>query len=542
MAQWSGWIMSAFNPNIDADSIRLRRTLIRIALRKIEGLKLYRPMPFQEKFHASMAHERIVRGANRPGKTTATCAEFARAVTNQDPHHKYPAAGTAYVVGKQGREVAQVLYQKLFKPGAIRMIRDQKTGQWRVYNQAEEPDRIAESRPAPPFIPQRLVKSVAWLDKKLNLPSLIKLKTGWDIHFYSSEGKPTQGSAIDLALFDEEIIDEEWYPEVSARLLDRKGRFIWSATPQAGTERLYALSERAREQLEKDVQPRTIEEFFCVLDDNTYLGDEEKKLFIQKWIEDEEIAQVRVHGQFAILSGRVYPEYAPRLMEIDPFDVPQEWTRYVAIDPGRQVCAALFLAVPPPDEGDFVYLYDELYIRNASAPMFGTEMGKRAQAQEFYTFLIDMNEARKHSVGSGKTTLEYYSDELRKNKARSVTTGYEFMAANDNTKAGIEAARFWLKMRPDGTIKLRVFRTLTNYIKEKKHYRNQRIKGEFIDKPDKKNDHLMDCERYLAQCGPTWVAPKKRSASHSPAYAHWLKSQKDRGSGILLGAGGYDAK
>ena len=46
-----------------------------------EGLRLYRPMPSQLDFHASMASERIVRGGNRSGKSMSAFAETASAAT-----------------------------------------------------------------------------------------------------------------------------------------------------------------------------------------------------------------------------------------------------------------------------------------------------------------------------------------------------------------------------------------------------------------------------------------------------------------------------
>ena len=45
--------------------------------RKLEALKLYRPMPHQEEFHKCMASERIVLGGNRGGKSLAVAVEAA---------------------------------------------------------------------------------------------------------------------------------------------------------------------------------------------------------------------------------------------------------------------------------------------------------------------------------------------------------------------------------------------------------------------------------------------------------------------------------
>lgn len=521
---------------IDSTSVDLRRVLAVLANRKIEGLRLYRPMPFQQEFHSSQVAERIIRGSNRAGKSLAAAVETARFLTGQDPFGRYPVENAiGYIVGKQGREISQVLFPLLFKPGAFRMIRDEVTGDWRTFSPQSPQDiaRAKEARPAPALVPRRMIKHVAWLDKKNGLPNSVTLTNGTVAHFYSSEAKPTHGSAIDFAWFDEEILDREWYTEVAARLVDRQGKFIWSATPQAGTERLFALYERAMEQVEKNVQPRTIEHFFCSIDENIYQTQEAKDQFTGKLVDDEEQYRVRVKGEFAILSGRVFPEYSPKMHEINPFSIPDSWTRYYAVDPGVQTLAVLFMAIPPPEHGDFVYLYDEIYYKGATAAIFGEQMAKHIGVQTMRAGLIDMHGARVRDMGYGKKVVEQYSDALRINKIKTVITGHEFIAGNDNIRDGVEMIRHWLRWRSDGTSKIRIFRNLWNLIKEIKHWRNQydKVKKEFVDKPENKRDHLMSCLRYLCQYNPQWVAPKDHEKPMSGAYRYFLRKKKEEEKG-----------
>jgi hypothetical protein len=534
-----------------AAMLDLRRLLAAQAMRKIEGLKLYRPMPFQEEFHKSLAPERIVRGGNRGGKTLCSAVEVARAVTGQDTFDKYPKKdGICYCVGRSGREIAQKIWPALGKPGAFRIIRDVTTREWRAFD-PDHPDdkhRFRESRPAPALLPKRMVKSVAWLSKKDNWPRMVVLTNGWQIHFYSSEGKPTQGTDIDLAWIDEEIADPEWYSEIAARLVDRRGKFFWSATPQAGTERLYALHLRAEQEAEVDAQPRSIEEFFCTIETNKHISERDKRLLAEKFKDDESNYAVRIRGEFAILSGRVYSEYSTNTHEIDAKPVPPTWTRFAAVDPGRQVCAVLFGAVPPPEEGDFFDLYDELYLKDCSAAIFGQEMARKCKDQQFQAFLIDMSEGRKHDTGGGQKIYQQYSEQLKLNRVASVLSGHEFFTGNDNVLAGIMAVRHWLRLRTDGTTKIRVHRTLKNFINEIKHYRNQKDPSDksgnlFLDKPIQKRNHLLDCLRYLVQYGPAWVPPSK-SSRPTGVYA-WYMKEKDKerkkpgGDSLVLGPGGY---
>lgn len=549
--------------DISTSNIELRRVLAKIALRKIEALKLYRPMPFQQAFHESMAVERIIRGSNRSGKTVAAAVEVAKAVTGQDESNRYPKEdGVCYCVAQDNDELAQVMWKLLCSPGAIRMIRDVKTNEWRSFDPTnpQDTDREREAKPALPFIPKRFIESISWESKKESIPRTLILTNGWKVHFYSSNSKPPHGTAIDLAFFDEEIIDREWYSEIAARLIDKGGRFIWSATPQTGTERLYSLHERADaqggvwvagrwigEDKRKDkTRQRTIEEFFCTIDDNKHLTTARREVIKEKFAEDEESYRVRIGGEFAILSGSVYPEYSSRVHEVFPREIPPNWTRYVAIDPGRQVCAALFMAIPPPEEDEHAYLYDELYLRNATAATFGRAMAEKQGKQTFQAFIIDMRGARHHDMGSGLKVVEQYSEQLKINKVSSVETGYEFIPGNDNEAAGIGAVHLWLAMRQDGTGKLQVFSTLENFRREMRHYRNKKIKGAdgrtvFVDKPESKNDHLCDCVRYLCQYNPSWVMPKTVKSEVGGAIRWYRNRQKEKqkegrmGNSMLLG-------
>lgn len=502
------------------------------------------------------------------GKTLEACSEVARAVTGQDHLNRYPKEnGICYCVAQDSDQIAQVMYAKLFRPGAFFMIRDLVTNDWRSFDPTnpQDADRESQAKPSTPLIPKRFVKKMAWESKKDGIPKSVELSTGWKIHFYSSNSKPPRGVAVDLIYFDEEIVDKEWYSEMAARLVDRAGRFIWSATPQTGTERLYALHERAEaqggvwvngdwrgEDKRKDkTKQRTIEEFFCTIDDNKYLTEAKRNVIKEKFAEDEESYRVRISGEYAILSGSIYPEYSARLHEIDPIVIPDHWTRYASIDPGTQVCAVLFMAIPPAEEpqyGGHALLYDELYIRNANAAIFGQEMGRKQRKQTFQSFLIDMHAARHRDMGAGRRVIDQYSEQLKLNKVKSVETGYEFIPGNDNLMAGIEAVRLWLIAKRDGVPKLQVFRTLENFRREMRHYRHKKIrmpdgKPRFVDEPVKKDDHLCDCLRYLVQYAPEWVTPKPKLAEAGGAIRWWKNRQKEErnkgiGNSVILGPGG----
>lgn len=513
------------------------------ARRNMEALSLYEPLPSQGAFHASLSSERLLRGSNRGGKTLPAAVEVARAVTGQDPSRKYPlTGGRCFCVGKDETHVGQVMWRKLGRAGAFQIIRDQSTGLWRSYRPWLDGGRASEVKPSPPLIPPRLIKSVSWYDKKEGIPKIVTLHNGWELVFYSSKGTPPNGADIDLAWFDEEIVVDEWYPEISARLLDRCGRFFWSATPQAGTEQLYVLHERATDPALRDGK---VEEFVVLLNDNPHISEEQKAAFVQKLSEDER--KVRVGGEFIITSFRVYPEFQATVHCCDFFPVPGDWTRYAAIDPGHQVCAVVFLTVPPPEDqarGRHVYVYDELYLRRCDADKFGKAMAERCQGQSMRMFLIDHQAGRQTEMASGETVEVQYSRSLRKHKVTSVAGGHAFAWPPSDLKAGIESVRDWLRIGEGGRPTLQILKDrCPNLLHELKYYHFRRQQNRITDEPEKKNNHAVDCLRYLAVSGLRYVRPRvsvKTDDSAVRAYRDKRKRKRDKSDGpmVSLGPGG----
>ncbi|HUR52933.1 MAG TPA: hypothetical protein VMZ71_02295 [Gemmataceae bacterium] len=499
-----------------SDLLEYRRILLEQARRKSEALKLYEPLPTQAEFHACKARQRLLRGSNRSGKTLSTAVEIARAVTSQDPHEKYPALdGRVYAVGRDEKHIGEVMYRKLFRPGAFRMIRDAATREWRAYRPWNEADlwRKKESKPAPALIPRRFVKHEAWKSKAGSVPEKIVLTTGWEIDFFTSLGKPPRGSDLDLVWFDEEIVDGDWHPEMMARLLDRSGSLIWGATPQTGTDRLLELHLRCEREymawVERGKDPKEepeAREFVVLLSENPHIGESEKKELAASL--DEADHAVRIGGEFAIQAAKIYPEFSA-VHCLPYFDIPPDWTRFAVVDPGRQICAVLFAAVPPPDgelpkpvgragEHTYVVLYDELYIPNCSAALFGERMGERCRGQQFEAFLIDSHGSRNTEMGSGKTVESQYSEALAENGVECVRTGTGFTWASDDVVGGLEAVRGMLRIRARPGFPTLFVSDLVNKLPNFKYeidrYRYKREAGRPTDKPeDKGRVHLMAC-------------------------------------------------
>jgi hypothetical protein len=380
----------------------------------------------------------------------------------------------------------------------------------------------------------------------------VTLITGWEIDFFSSLGKPPRGSDLDIVWFDEEIVESEWYPEMSARLLDRAGRLWWGATPQTGTDRLYELHLRCDAEFEEwqrlggrpEDEP-SAREFHILLTDNPHI-DEKEKAELGKDLSEQEYA-VRIGGEFAVEAAKVFPEFVRGVHALPYFGVPPDWTRYAVVDPGRQVCAVLFAAVPPPDglfvvgyqDGEpvteevggrlLIFLYDELYIHQCDAGKFGAAMAVKCRDTSFEAFVIDTHGGRIVDIGSGKSAIDHYSAALKDQGVASVRTGHNFAFGSDDVSGGIEAVRGLLRVRQDGRPGLLLvdpLNRLPNFVYEIERYRYKRDPSGPTDKPeDRGRVHLMACARYLSLYKPSYVTPRPGAVRPTGAHAAWLRKR-----------------
>jgi hypothetical protein len=519
-----------------------------LARRQKEALRLYRPMDQQDAFHASRAPIRMIRGGNRGGKTLGAAVECARAITGIDPYNKFTKKnGRAIFVGKNLLHCSKVMFRKLFRPDPFKIIRDETTGDWRPFNPSTDLHRSILAVPAPALVPDRYYggdKSISWEDKKEEVPRSIRMYNGWEATFFSGEGAPPQGWNVDLIWMDEEIPHPLWFTEMLPRLVDNQGRLVWSATPQAGTHHLYELAQRAADEADSP-NPRC-QEFFISLMNNSYLSDQQKSDFIKDLGDDEDEIRVRVHGDFALAGMRIYPTLSPSGVHGCPaFEIPSDWCRAVAIDPGRQRAAALFCAIPPP--GSEYYgrriLYDEIYVKNSDAKLFAKTLKQKLGDQHIHYWLLDGHMGRVTEMGSGKNIETQYAAELI--AAGCADNGFKgFIWGSDDVDAGIEAIRTGLHVHEGKSFWLMQADRLRWTVWEAARYCNKKISAQNLitDQPVKRNDHLMDCWRYLAMHPLKYVKPPTRAKNKESWTTKYIKRKKAKakqdsgwGSSIAMG-------
>lgn len=522
--------------------------------RRLEALRLYVPMPKQDEIHKCMASERIVLGGNRAGKTLCVAVEAARAATGQDPYGKYPAEdGNLIIVGRNWQHIGMVIYPILFKAGAFKIIKDADTGAWRAFRPGADDDRKSEAKPAPPLIPPRLIKDMAWVQKNAGYLNKAELVNGWTIYCFSSEGEPPQGFQSNITWLDEDLTNERWVGEMQARLADRKGRFIWSAMPWSKNDALLGLCERADQAAERGDERPIIKKFTLRFLDNAAIDQEEKRKNIERWsaLGQDEL-RMRAEGEFTTESTLMYPTFNASVhmmqrSELPDLTVPEDWTRYVAIDPGHAVMATLFGAVPPDE--NFLLIYDELYIRNCNALIWGEQFAAKAQYQNIYAAIMDMHGGALRDLGSGRLPHELYTEELRKRGVRFIATGSSFIPGSDDIPARTALVRQMMHIRGDGTTRLKILEGgCPNLVREIKRYRKKTASVNGVtyvtDEPQTRGEvHAVQTLEYLCAYEPKYHQPPRKKGP-DPWWVKWRadrlrRQQKDADPCVFLAPSGY---
>jgi hypothetical protein len=529
----------------DVDRQRFERLMREKMVREMEATYLYEPLPNQLDFHKSQAMERMLRGSNQAGKTMAAGFEIGWIVSNRHPYIKYPKKGKIIAVGKSVEHIGNVMWDKLTKEDSdFRRIRDLETGKWRSYRRFDAADkaRFDETVPMTPIIPSRLIDGEpSWYSKKQQIPSHVRFKTGWELLFFTGGGSPPQGIAVDVVWFDEEIEKDQWYLEMAARVLRKRGKFFWSATAQAGGDQLWNLHLRALEEM-GELSP-SVTEHPILLSDNKHVEQKLKDDLAKKYAHDPDAYRVRILGEYLITSFHIYPTFSITNHCIEPFEVPRDWCRYMIVDPGTVVCAVLFVAVPP--DGSHLYCYDELYIRDCDPQKFGERVKHKTDGQTFQSFIIDDNGSRRTDSSSGTTVRQVYADILKSLKIKSRATGSSFELGASNVTAGLENVRTALHPKDkskDGKPYIQIFNHCHNLMEEFPRYHKKRNKttGTLMEEPVQKHNHLLDTLRYAVMHGCRYVKPDpvKHTSNGKKRWDTKRKKQKKPKDGILLGAKG----
>lgn len=433
-----------------------------VELRKSKKILFYQPYDKQRSFHTSACVTRAIFGGNRSGKTTAGGMEFLFHVTGLYPDW-YP--------------------EKLRLNGPCKgriAARDFQKGVGEVII---------------PFLEEWLDMSI--VKKKyrnpIGIPVKWELKNGsvFDILTYEQATEQYEGWKGHIAWFDEPPPRDKYIATLRG-LVDFRGRNWLTLTPLTQPwiyDDIYTKSDGKR-----------ILAVTTDIRDNPHLTPEAIKEFEKSLTQEEK--EARLHGRFLHLTGLIYKEFNPDIHIMEPIEIKPHWTRYFAIDPHeRMATACLWMAV---DERNNHYVYDELWLKDMDLE----QIAHAIHAQEGDLIprirLIDPHMDKENALMGGFNV-----------RSELMRHGIFCQRAHSDPSLGKSRIKQALKpkfstLHATEVPQLRVSRACRQTIYEFQHYiwdDHRRLKDEFNLKEvaKKKNDHFMDCLRYIYNENPRYI-------------------------------------
>jgi len=180
--------------------------------------------------------------------------------------------------------------------------------------------------------------------------------------------------------------------------------------------------------------------------------------------------------------GLVYPDLIKHYVE--PFPIPKDWLRLGGYDPGiSDPTAMLFGAVDP--KTNTIYIYDEYYVRDQTISYHGDKLANKVAPYRWMRPISSDPSVNKRSNETGLTYKTYFKQ----------VTGITLNPVNNDLLYGIDKVRDYLYQG-----KIKFFNSLDELRREASLYAfppaDERDKN-INNKPIDKDNHLMDCLRYL---------------------------------------------
>lgn len=170
-----------------------------------------------------------------------------------------------------------------------------------------------------------------------------------------------QGVEYDVIFLDEATQwPEEWYQVLTACIRGVNGfpkRFYLTCNP-GGVGHAWVKRLFIDRQYGPDENPADYRFIQARVFDNQALMDEDPGYLKNLEALPEKLRRGWLYGDWDLFEGQYFAEFRREKHVCRPFAVPESWRRYVTIDYGMDMLAALWIAV---DEGGRAWVYRELY-------------------------------------------------------------------------------------------------------------------------------------------------------------------------------------
>jgi phage terminase large subunit len=146
----------------------------------------------------------------------------------------------------------------------------------------------------------------------------------------------------------------------------------------------------------------------------------------------EDRKQAMLYGNWDIFDGQFFPEFDRNIHVIEPFDIPDSWNKYIALDYGLDMFAVIFVAI---DTKGKAYVYNEIH-KSDLIVSEARQILKSYMRNKEYKEIYAPPDLWNRNRDTGKSTMEMFLE-----------GGISFSKASNNREAGWLAVKEWIKKK-----------------------------------------------------------------------------------------------
>ena len=233
------------------------------------------------------------------------------------------------------------------------------------------------------------------------------------------------------------------------------------------------------------------------------------------------------YGDWDIYDGMFFPEFKRSVHVIEPFKIPDNWNRYIAMDYGLDMFAVLFVAI---DTKGKAYVYNEIHKPNLIVSE-AVQTLKSYMRQNKYKYIYAPPDLWNRNRDTGKSTAELFWE-----------GGVDLTKASNNRIAGWLNVKEWLrvkKVRHEQTGELyedsdlKIFSNCLNLIKYLPQLQHDEKEPNDVATEPHEPTHITDALRYFCV---SRTAPTKEIINKEITFNFGFErpAQRDWGEEIVI--------
>lgn len=332
-------------------------------------------------------------------------------------------------------------------------------------------------------------------DKSFTFPNGSRIKLGYcdaDKDVYQYQGQEYDVIGLEEATHFTEFMRDFFETSNRSTRTDFKPRMYYTSNPggvgHAWFKRLFIDRDyKGKEKAENyDFIPAKVYDNHVLMETNPEyvetlesLPDDQREAFL--------------HGNWDVFAGQYFREWRRDTHVIEPFSIPDGWTRFISIDYGyNDPCAVYWHAV----NDRRVYTYREMYVTQMAASDIAKEINRLSQGEniEYTVASPDMWHKRGASYSSngvikGESIADIFMDQ-----------GIWIEKADNERLLGWTRMREYMKIQPDGKPLWVIFNTCANLIRTLPQMIHDDNRVE--DVADGLEDHAAESCRYALMSRP----------------------------------------